>query len=177
MCSFICVSKKSVNNKNTLYMPNFFCSYLTYYVKITTDPIIYKDNKNYNGISSLIPHPSKEGDYVTFKDSKFNKNSKIYKIHKIINHEVVLLNFNNEPIDKDIFKKRVKEYKNNKKKYEYSNMSYEGGSKHMDKPIHELSKIYRKDIKYMTIEEILEEKILIDNIRINNYKFKKIEIE
>ena len=79
MCSIICVSRKSVNNSekidDTLYMPNFFCSYLTYYAKITTDTIIYKDNKNYNGISFLIPHPSKEGDYVTLKDSNFNKSS------------------------------------------------------------------------------------------------------
>ena len=162
MCSVTRVSRKSVN------MPNFCCSYLTYYAKITTDPIIYKDNKNYNGISSLIPHPSKEGDYVTLKDSNFNKSSEIFKIHKIINHEVVLLNFNGEPIDKDIFEKKVEEYKNNEKKYEYCDYTHDGGSRHMDKPMYGLFESYGKDIKYMTIEQISQEKILIDNIKKQN---------
>ena len=97
------------------------------------------------------------------------KNSaEIFKIHKIINHEVVLLNFNGEPIDKDIFEKRVEEYKNNEKKYEYSNMSCEGGRRHMDGPMHRLYETYGKDIQYMTIKQISQEKILIDNIKKQN---------
>jgi hypothetical protein len=154
--------------KRTLYMPNFFCSYLTYYAKITTDPTVYKDNYNYNGVSSLIPHPSKEGDYVTSKQLNFNKTSKIFKIHKIINHEVVLLNFNDEPINKDIFEERVIEYKNKEQQNEYNDSSCDGGSSHMNGPMHKLMKTYGKDIPYITMEQILEEKTLINNIQNKN---------
>jgi hypothetical protein len=177
MGSFFSVSRKNINkeisstienNDIALYMPNFYCSNLTYYAKITTDPVVYKDNCNYNGISFLIPYPSKTGDYVALKESKFSKNSKIYKIHKIINHEVVLLNFNEKPIDKIIFEKRIEEYKSKEKAYEYYDRSRDGGSRHMNKPMHVLYETYGKDIQYMTIEEILHEKEMINNIKIKN---------
>ncbi len=121
-------------------------------------------------LSCLIPHQPQnlsillEGDYVTSKQLNFNNTSKIFKIHKIIDHEVVLLNFNEEPINKDMFEKRVMEYKNKEQKYEYYDSLGDGGSMHMNKPMHKLMETYGKDISYMTMEQILEEKTLINNM-------------
>jgi hypothetical protein len=149
------VSKNIENDDIKLYMPNYCSNYLDYYIKITTDPIVYNDNicnESHNDISQY-----KEGDYVTLKNSIFNNDSKIFKINKIVDGIAILLNFMAVPIDKYIFEKYLVEYLNEK------NSLLTG--RHKMEPSEVYSKFYPS---YMTMEQILQERIVIDNIKIKN---------
>jgi hypothetical protein len=160
-----CFSKASAG---TLFMPKFHCSYLTNYAKITVDPSVLKDNQKYDGISSFIPYPCAVDDYVTNKRAKFNKTSKIFKVHKIVNHEVVLLDFNDAGMEKDTFQKEVLNYKKKEGKYEYTYVSVDGGSAHLEGPMHKLTETYGKDIPYFTRNEIAHERKIIKCIAKRN---------
>ncbi len=161
----------------SLYYPTFFRSYLASYVKISLDPNIYKTTMKYSGSFFGNPNIPKEGDYVTSKYSL----DKIYKVIDVWNHEVTLLDFDKDPIDKETFDKNVE---NEKKKiklpdtlkgaglaptYPYFHDGNDGGSRHMYGTIYELyNRGYGKNINPMTMEEINNEKMRINNIRKNN---------
>jgi hypothetical protein len=149
-------------------MPEFHCSYLTYYSKITADPTILRDNRNYNGISSFIPWPCKVNDYVTYLGSKFHTKSKIFKVHKIENHEVVLLDFSAKGVEKNALQRQVLQYRNTDGKNDH-NGSVDGGSAHMDGPMYKLAGTYGKDIPYFTMGDIAQERNIITNIAKQNF--------
>jgi hypothetical protein len=155
---------------NCLYMPKYVCSYLTYYAKITTNPKVYQENRAYTGISCLVPHPAVAGDYVTYQMSKLTPKSKIFKVHKIIDHEIVLLDFQEEPIDKATFEEGLEEHKRTPEniKYYTASSTVDGGSAHLEGSVYQLYVTYANDVPFMTTEQILQEKTVINTIRKNN---------
>ncbi len=159
----LCTSKPA--KPADLHLPKFFVSYVTYFAKITEDPKVYRDNHQYHGISSRIPHPCQPGDYVVYKLSNFNKTSKIFKIHKIINHEAVLLNFHEKTMDKHTFENAFEEYKRTQKKYEFSDLSGDGS---LSVSIYKLYDSYGKDVPFMTKAEIDAEKHITNTIKKKN---------
>jgi hypothetical protein len=142
------------------YYPIFFQCYLDGYVKIALDSYIYKHSKIYSGLFFENPNFPQIGDYVASKDTC----QKIYKISEIFNHEVTLIDFDLMPIYKETFEKNIKIEKSIQEYY-----LNEGGNYHMKGSIYELyNKGYGKNIKPMTIEEINNERTIINEIRKNN---------
>ena len=126
---------------------------------------MYQENHACTNNSCLIL----AGDYVTYKTLKFTPNSKIFKVHKIINHEIVLLDFEKEAIDKATFEQGVEEHKSKEEKQKhYTPSTVEGGSAHLERSVYELYVSYANEVPFMTTEQILKEKTVISTLKKNN---------